>query len=39
MLNEIRRTFSALTLAEIAEAILGAACLCALLVLFLIVTP
>jgi len=39
MLNEIRRTFSTLTLTEIAEAIFGAACLCALLVLFLIVTP
>lgn len=39
MLKEIRRTFSTLTLAEIAEASLGAACLCALLVLFLIVTP
>jgi hypothetical protein len=39
MLNEIRRIFSRSTPAEIAEAILGAACLCALLVLFLIVTP
>lgn len=39
MLNEIRRVFSRSTLAEIAEAIFGAACICALLILFLIVTP